>query len=493
MGEIRKRAVQTCVRHSAVGILAIGLLTFAGHQSHINALLVSCLYLVTVTVLSLTGDFLAAVLVSVTAFGCLDYFFVEPLYSFRVSDASDVVALLTWVATALVITRLVSMVRAEARDSRLQRQRLERLYRLAQHLLSLEPAASLETEFLTSFVGVFGVTAVCLFDATSAELCTAGESQGELPGKTRDAYVMATEVNDDEARITVRRLQSGRKVSGAIGFEGLEEPAFTVGPLTALAGTFLDRARALRDASEAAAAAQAEVYRSAVLDALAHEFKTPLATILAAAGGLREVGPLLPLQAEMAETVENEAARLGSLTSRLLRTARLDREEIKPRMEVIDITSLVHQITTQYSNRSLDRRIVRAYRLETVEVLADAELLRLPVSQLIENACKYSQPGSIVTVAIKRQDDLVVVSVTNNRSSIPASERRRIFDRFYRGTDAKRSTSGSGLGLYVARKIAVAHGGALELQTEANAQGGVTFCLKIPSTKDETNHVVAAK
>jgi two-component system sensor histidine kinase KdpD len=382
---------------------------------------------------------------------------------------------------------------AEARDSRLQRQRLERLYRLAQHLLSLEPAASLETAFLTSFAGVFGVTAVCLFDATSAELYSAGESQKQLSGKTRDAYIMGTDVNDEGARITVRRLQSGHSVSGAIGFQGLEEPAFTVGPLTALATTFLDRRRALRNASEADAAAQAEVYRSALLDALAHEFKTPLATILAAAGGLRALGPLLPAQSEMAETVENEAARLGSLASRLLRTARLDREEIKPRVEVIDITSLVHQIATQFSNRSLDRRIVRAYRLETIEVLADAELLRLPISQLIENACKYSQPGSIVTIAIERQDDLVAVNVTNNRSSIPATERQRIFDRFYRGTEAKRSTSGSGLGLYVARKIALAHGGALDLVTEANTQGGVTFCLKIPSTKNESNHVVAAK
>ena len=493
MGGVLKGAVWRCVRNSLAGLWAISLLTFAGWQLHSSALLVSCFYLIVVTLLSLTGDFAAAVVVCVAAFGCLDYFFIGPLYSFLVSDATDVVALFTWVATALVVTRLVSKVRAEAKDSRLQRHRLERLYRLAQDLLSLEPGASLETEFLASFVGIFGVTAVCLFDAASAELSTAGQSQGALPGKTRDAYIMGAELNDDAAGITVRRLQSGHRVSGAIGFKGLEEPAFTAGPLIALAVTFLDRMRALRNANEAAAAAQAEVYRSAVLDALAHEFKTPLATVLAAAGALREVGPLLPAQSEMAETIESEAARLGSLTSRLLRTARFDRDEIKPHLEVIDITSLVHQIVTQFSNRSPDRRIVRAYRLETVEVVADAELLRLPVSQLIENACKYSKPGSVVTIAIEHQDDFVAVRVTNSRSSIPVTERQRIFDRFYRGTDAKRSTSGSGLGLYVARKIALAHGGALELETEANAQGSVTFCLKVPSTKNEANHVVAAK
>ncbi len=479
----RKVAALRFIRTSGVGLSAIGLLTFIGWQLHINALLISCVYLITVTLLSLTGDFVAVVLVSLAAFGCLDYFFIEPLYSFRVSGSANIAALLASLVTALVITRLVSKVRAEARDSLLQRQRLERLYRLAQELLALGPTASLETEFLASFVGVFGVTAVCLFDAETTQLSTAGEWKSTLAARARDAHIMGNDVDDGNAGVTVRRLQSARGVSATIAFEGLEEPAFTAGPLTALAATFLDRTRALRTASEAAAAAQAELYRSAVLDALAHEFKTPLATILAAAGGIREVGPLLPAQADMADTVESEAARLGSLTSRLLRTARLDVDEIKPRMELIDMTSLVHQIATQYSNRSLDRRIVRAYRLETVEVLADAELLRLPVSQLIENACKYSQPGSIVTIEIEREDDQVALSVTNNRSSIPAGERQRIFERFYRGEDAKRSTSGSGLGLYVARKIALAHGGRLELKTESNGHGRVTFCLTIPGTK----------
>src|SRR5262249_9724903 len=146
-------------------------------------------------------------------------------------------------------------------------------------------------------------------------------------------------------------------ITGAIGFEGLNEAEDTAGPLAALTATFVERKKASNEASSAAAATQAEVYRSAMLDALAHEFQTPLATILAAAGGIREAGCLAPAQSELAETVEAEAARLGSLTSRLLRTARLDREEIKPRLEWTDISALVAQIVAQYSERSRDRRI----------------------------------------------------------------------------------------------------------------------------------------
>ena len=244
-----------------------------------------------------------------------------------------------------------------------------------------------------------------------------GESRFELAEKTRSAYIQGRDLVDSDSHVSVEclRFGSGGRMTGAIGFEGLRHPAQTKGSLAALTAALVDRTKAFRNASATAAAAQAESYRSAILDALAHEFKTPLATILAAAGGIREAGPLVPAQREMADTVENEAARLGSLTSRLLRTARLDTQEIRPRMEVIDITSLIHHIATQYSNRSQDRRIVRAYRLETIEVLADPELLRLPVSQLLDNACKYSQPGSIVTIEIERQDGNVAVKISNNR------------------------------------------------------------------------------
>jgi two-component system sensor histidine kinase KdpD len=195
----------------------------------------------------------------------------------------------------------------------------------------------------------------------------------------------------------------------------------------------------------------------------------------------------------MADTVENEAARLGNLTSRLLRTARLDREEIRPRTELVAVASLIAQITGKYSARWPDRRIVLANRLEAVEVLADPELLRLTLNQLIENACKYSRPGSKVTIEIERRNEFAEVKISNSGSSIPYHERTRIFERFYRGADAKRFTTGTGLGLYVARKIAVAHGGALDLEIDERADDGVTFCLKIPCLKDELHHAVTAQ
>ena len=441
---------------------------------------------------SLTGDFRSSAIVAVVSTACLDLFFTEPLFSLRIDHPLNALALASFVFTSLVITRLVARVREEAKSAKLQKERLNRLYQLAQQLLGLDPEAPLGEDFLEPFRRHFRIRAVCVFEADSAELHLIGDSRNELAAKTRDAYIRGLDVDDLDARVSVRRLQTGRQMAGAIGFEGLQDPEETASALTALTAALLERKIAFHTASVAAAAAQTEIYRSAILDALAHEFKTPLATILAAAGGLREAGPLAAEQEALADTVENEASRLGNLTSRLLRTARLDHEEIRPRLELIDVTSVVAHMCRQYSVRSSDRAIFLTNRYQLVQALADPELIRLIVSQLLENACKYSLPGSVVTIGVERQGDFVAIRVSNNGSSIPRNEQHRIFERFYRGADAKRSTSGSGLGLYVARKIAVAHGGALELEIEEPSDE-VTFCLKLPATKDELQHVLTAK
>jgi two-component system sensor histidine kinase KdpD len=479
---------------AGIGSIGVALLTLICFEVHLDLASVLPLYMLLIVVQSMTGDFLSAVILSLLSAGCLDFFFTPPLFTLYINNALNVIALVAFVLTALVITTLASGERKHAEASTLQKDRLDRLYKLSQQLLALEPEAMMTEKFLEPFRQLFGVTAICAFDAETAELHMVGASQRELAHKTREAYISGHDLNATDSRLSVRcfRFSSSGRMTGAIGFEGLQEPEETTGSLAALTAALVERTKAFHKATIAAAATQAEEYRSAVLDALAHEFKTPLATILAAAGGIREAGPLGPEQQDMAETIESESVRLSSLTSRLLRTVRLDREEIKPRLEVIDLEYLAAQLASQYLERSPDRRILLQNPYDRVEVLADPQLLRIALSQLVENACKYSAPGSDVTIAIDRQGDSVAVKVSNTGSSIPYNERTRIFERFYRGTDTSRTTSGSGLGLYVARKIAIAHGGALELEVEDRASNKVTFSLRIPVGKEAANRVGSA-
>jgi two-component system, OmpR family, sensor histidine kinase KdpD len=445
---------------------------------------VSFVYLIIVVLQSLLGDFLSSIVVSVICFLCLNYFFIPPLFSFRVSDSSDTLALVAFLITGLVITRLTSQARVASDSERLQSEETTRLYELARQLLALEPAAAMGTDLLRQFKSKFRLRAVCFFDGENAELQSEGTSLDHLEEKTRTAYIASRDFQDQDAELAVRLLRSGDKTFGAIGFEGLRNCELTAEPLAALAVVMIERAGAFQRASRAVAATEAEALRGALLDALAHEFKTPLATILTAAGGLREVGPLQPEQLELAEAVESEATRLGQLTSRLLRLARLDREEIKPQMELIAINDVVRSIVDQHWGRWPDRQLLLKATTR-LNVMGDRELLWLGLGQLLDNAYKYSQPGSEIRVSVESDGTVVAVRVWNGGSPLPAKEQIRIFERFYRGVEARQLTHGSGLGLYVARKIAIAHSGNLELEEQREEGKGTAFRFTIPVSQSE--------
>jgi two-component system sensor histidine kinase KdpD len=492
MWQLENRSLGQSAKFALAGGIVTGLLTLACFQLGLGLAVAAPVYLLIIVLQSLTGDFRSSALVSVLAAACLDYYFADPLFTFRIMRPSDVFALVSFLVTALVITELVTRLRAEIRSTKAQKERLDHLYQLSQQLLNLEPEAPPE-KFLEPFQRFFGVTAISLFNAETGESHMVGGSRNQLSDRTREAYVIGRDSYDRAAGVSVRCLQLGGKMTGAVGFESLEDPEETVGPLAALTSAHLEKMMAFRTASAASAAAQAEVYRSAILDALAHEFKTPLATIMAAAGGLREAGSLGPEQLEMADTVETEADRLGRLTSRLLRVARLDREEVRPRIEMIDVHAVVRHIADQFSRQWPDRKISVVSGSEATEDQADPQLFRLALNQLLDNACKYSSPGAVIRVVLQHDREGFAVEVSNSGSSIPASEQHHIFERFYRGPETKRHTAGSGLGLYVARKIALAHGGSLYLVAEEGNNGCVTFRLKIPGSQIQAGHVGTSK
>jgi two-component system, OmpR family, sensor histidine kinase KdpD len=468
------------------GSVVVGLVTFICFGLHLNFPTVSFFYLIAVVLQSLIGDFFSSVIVSGLSFLCLNYFFVPPIFSMSVRDSSNTLALISFLVAGLVITRLTSQARMAAESEELQRKEMTRLYELARQLLALEPAVTVDANLLKPFCTEFNLRAACLFDAATAKLHIEGDSLNHLAECTRDAYISGRDFHDRGAAIAVRLLRIGGRTAGAIGFEGLRDFDLTAGPLAALATIMVERCQAFEQASHAAATTEAELFRGAVLDALAHEFKTPLATIVTAAGGIRGAGPLRREQSELAETVEEEASRLGQLTTRLLRLARLDREEVKPQMELTDIRDVVSSIVEQYSRRWPDRQFSLADG-PRVDVLGDRELLWLGLNQLLDNACKYSRPASAITLSIESRKEALVIRVWNSGSSISLRERARIFERFYRGVEARRLAPGSGLGLYVARKIAVAHGGDLHLEKTEDEEG-TAFCFAIARSGEQSDH-----
>jgi two-component system, OmpR family, sensor histidine kinase KdpD len=483
MVEIKPSQIARIALKTALGSLAISLITFLCFWAHLEFAFPMSLFLVVVVAESLWGGFASAAIVSVAAVASLDYFFIPPIFEWR-NDPKDSLALLTYLATSLVITRLASKAQNEARAAERRRRDVTLLYDAASRLLSLDPEMAAGPEALLMFRQVFGLRAACCFDAESGRLQIEGESRNGLDVKTRDACIEGSDHRDRENELYIRNLHTEGKVTGAVGFEGRIEDDSVALALTLLSATAMERVRAFRSANKAAADAQAEMLRSAIVDAFAHGFKTPLAIILAASGGLRETCGPRDEQVEMVEIIENQTLHLSQLTTRLLRMARLDRDDVKPRMEATSLRALIERLIDQSRSQFGSRISMRPGRGDP-EVMAEPELLSLAMTQLLDNACKYSSPGSTVAVELDATNGYAEVRVGNEGSSIRPEERDRIFERFFRGAETERATPGAGLGLYVARKIVRAHGGLLELDRSHLSATSTTFQMRLPIVQNE--------
>src|ERR1700726_1475868 len=146
------------------GCLAVGMVTYFCFQFHLNLTITSFFYLIVVVLQSLRGNFVSSAFVSLLTVACLDFFFTQPLFSFEVTNPLDILALLSYLITGLVITRLTMRARREAAISNNQRRLVDLLYQVAKQLLALDPDKDLLKGSVERFREVFDLKAVCLFD-----------------------------------------------------------------------------------------------------------------------------------------------------------------------------------------------------------------------------------------------------------------------------------------------------------------------------------------
>jgi two-component system sensor histidine kinase KdpD len=211
------------------------LITFVCYRLHLNLSVTGFVYLIVIVFQTLVGDFASSASVSLVAVLCLDFFFVPPLFSFEVTNPLDILALISFLTTGLIITRLTTRVREEAAKSDHQRRHVDRLYRLAQRLLALGPDKAVHARSMQLFQEVFGLRTVCLFDAATAEIHSTGDSANSIADQTREAYASGQDSEDAGSGPLIRCLHAGGNLIGAVGFEGLRDPELTAGPLAAQA------------------------------------------------------------------------------------------------------------------------------------------------------------------------------------------------------------------------------------------------------------------
>jgi two-component system sensor histidine kinase KdpD len=172
------------------GTFLVGLVTAICYALRLDLTVTGFLYLIVVVLQSLIGDFVSSAIVSVIADLCLNFFFAPPLFSFRVSDSSDFWALIAFLITGLVITRLTTKVRREMQASERHRSEMKLLYELSQRLFALDPREEMLPRSVALFRTVFGLRAACLYDGMNADLHSDGHSQTGLADRTRAVYIL---------------------------------------------------------------------------------------------------------------------------------------------------------------------------------------------------------------------------------------------------------------------------------------------------------------
>jgi two-component system, OmpR family, sensor histidine kinase KdpD len=463
---------------TAVGIAAALGITWAAYELHFNLSSATSIHLLLVTTIALRWGLIEASIVSALSVACLDYFFTQPLFAFYITDAHDWVALLTFEAVALLVSRLSNQSRQNVREAERSQSQVQKLYDLSQNILLLDRNKPVEQELARLIQFTFAMCGVALWNAQELRLAKCGDC-GEITDDAVCSTNFTERIEDDATKtISQRVLRLGTRSIGSLVLCGHSLDSATINATLSLTAIAIERVRSFSAETSAEAARQSEQLRTAVLDGLAHAFKTPLATIMNSSSGLLAMNRLSGSDRKLVVLIEQQAAHLNDLTTRLLRTARLDKADLKLRREQIGllelITSSIAAASQERGNHHIDIRPIR----QANAVWGDRQMLQMAILQLFDNAAKYGSPNSSITIEVHEEEAEAMISVRNEGSFIPPAERDKIFQRFYRCPGSDHRASGTGIGLSVVKRIAEAHHG--RVWVDSDRLRGTTFFLALP-------------
>ena len=459
------------------GISGIGVLL------HFTSFIAGFVYLLPVLLISFWWGFREATVASVASVLCLDYFFTEPRFSLYMADRHDWVALCAFEAVAFVVSRLAVQAKTQAQFAKEQRTRFERLYRIGKEALLFDQPSECGAQLVQITREVLGADGAALWDAKASRTFTSGSIDVDTLG-LRSWYAGSRAQGQEDITVQRHLVCFGERPVGVLCVAGAKVDLSTLDAVASLAAIALERTRTFEEKSSAEAARQSEHLRGAVLDGLAHAFKTPLTTIRTASSALLEIAKMDRLQTELVETIDQQAERLAELTTRLLTTAKLESTRLRVRRERVRLSDVIEKCGDDFESALVDRSVNTDKLSADSMVWADPVLLKLALDQIVDNAAKYGAPGTAICFSFREDDGESVIGVRNEGSFIPPEELRRVFSSFYRVPGSEHRAAGTGIGLSVAKRIVEAHKGSLWV--ESNLGQGTTFFFTLPHGPRET-------
>jgi two-component system, OmpR family, sensor histidine kinase KdpD len=450
----------------------------------VNATTVGFAYLLVVLIIASTWGFVEAALSSILATLVFNFFFLPPVGTFTIADPQNWVALFSFLATSLIASRLSAKAKARALEAIERQQDVERLYSFSRAILLIDRTGPFPRQLAEKVVEIFKInTAVLLNRRTDEMYRVGGTSEDDLENHVRAAVVGGGSFDVSEGDCVVVPILHGSEAVASLGLRGPKMPESLLNGIANLVAIGLERARAQDLAQQVEAARQSEQLRTTLIDAMAHEFKTPLTLIRAATTSLL-ANPDRPsgLLNEQLKIADEEAEHLRELIDDAVEMARLDTAHIDVHPEISNLQDAVHEVLASMQTE-IDERRVRVVCGQVLPAMGfDRRLMKLAIKQLLDNAIKYSPSETPVEIALYESNGAITLEVANYGNGIPLEEQAHIFERFYRSPSIKNQIPGSGLGLNIAHSIVQAHKGELTLSSEP---GRTAFRITMPALKEE--------
>ncbi len=450
----------------------------------VNATTAGFAYLVAILMMASGWGLAEGILASALSILCFNFFFLPPVGTFTIADPQNWIALVAFLAAAIIASQLSNRARRRTLDAVASQKEMERLYAFSRGILLADPGQDAARQMTREMARIFDLEGVALYSRHDGQTYYAGE--GEWDGfeeKLKETALQGGSSSEAATRTIVLAIRLGGSTIGALALRGAPFSDAALQSICNLVAIGLERVRAQETANRAQVARQSDQLKSTLLDAIAHEFQTPLTSIRAAATEL-VAGPAIDSEAqrELLRVIDEESGRLSRLVTEAIQMARIETGKVRLNRAPGQAGELVKSVLDKMEGRMEGRAVEVKAPPGLPAISVDGEMMEMALRQLIDNAVKYSTPGTPLTIEAREDGGAVVVSVTDRGPGIPEYEQTRIFEKFYRRRGAGNEVTGSGMGLAIAREIVHAHGG--EIWVDSKPGEGSRFSISLPGVAE---------
>ncbi|MBI3702230.1 MAG: sensor histidine kinase KdpD [Afipia sp.] len=466
----------------------------------------SMIFLLAVLLSAVTFGIWPAIFASLLSFLAYNFFFIEPLYEFTIAEPYELLALVIFLAVAVITSALAGRVRSQASSATERIRATRRLYEFTRRLSSLASVDEIAEGAVSEIHSSLGMPAIMLIERSGElDIVSAWPPEDELDTASRSAARWAFEHAEPAGKNTSTLplvswfflpLRASQRTLGVVGVSlggsrGIDsETRALLDTLAEQAAAAIERGMLSRDMVSAQSAVEAERVRNTVLASISHDFRTPLASILGSATSLLDYGDKIDrsAQRDLLGQIKEETEHLDSMVRNLLAMTRIDAGALELRKDWLDLRESVDRVINAARRRGAKQTLKAALPGDLPLVNADAMLVEQALSNVIGNAVEHTSGDTTISVGAMVHPERIDLSIEDDGAGIAPDLLPRVFEKFIStrrpSGDSTNKGEGTGLGLAITKGIMKAHGGDAMAQSPIAGQRGTRILLSFPRDKD---------